>query len=60
MSIIHLQRRFEKRWAAQFGSLAIPALPKTVRLKGSRINVAPRVAKAKEKPARLSWGCHVF
>jgi hypothetical protein len=56
MSIIplHLQRRFELRWAAQFGSPAIPAVPKMVRLKGSPVNIAPRAAKAKQKPAGLS------
>jgi hypothetical protein len=53
MSIIplHLQRRFEQRWAARFGSLVIPSVPKNVGLKGSPVNVAPRAAKAKEKPA---------
>jgi hypothetical protein len=53
MSIIplHLQRRFEQRWVAQFGSLAIPDVPKTVRLKGSPVNIALRAAKVKEKPA---------
>jgi hypothetical protein len=53
MSIIplHLQRRFEQRWAAQFGSQVFPAVPKTAPLKGSPVNIAPRVAKAKEKPA---------
>jgi hypothetical protein len=56
MSIIplHLQRRFEQRWAAQFGSLVIPSVPKNVGLKGSPVNIAPRAAKAKEKPAGLS------
>jgi hypothetical protein len=55
MSIIplHLQRRFEQRWAAQFGSRISQAAPKTVRLKGSPVNTAPRGAKAKEKPAGL-------
>jgi hypothetical protein len=45
MSIIpiHLQRRFEQRWAARFGSLVIPAVPKN----------ASRATKAKEKPAGL-------
>ena len=46
----HIQRRFEQRWAAQFGSLVIPAVPKTVRLK-ARHNLAPRPAKAKKNPA---------
>jgi hypothetical protein len=35
--------------AAQFGSRVFSAVPKTVRLKGSPVNIAPRVAKAKEK-----------
>jgi hypothetical protein len=41
MSIIplHLQRRFEQRWAARFGSLVIPAVPKKVGLKGSPVNM---------------------
>jgi hypothetical protein len=53
MSIIplHIQRRFEQRWASRFGSLAMPAAPKTVQLKGSPVNIARRVAKAKENPA---------
>jgi hypothetical protein len=36
MSIIplHIQRRFEQRWAARFVSLVIPAVPKSVGLKG--------------------------
>jgi hypothetical protein len=52
MSIIplHLQRRFERRWAARFGSLVIPAVPKIERLAGQ---YAPRTAKAKEQPAGL-------
>jgi hypothetical protein len=40
MSVIplHLQRRFEQRWAARFGSLVIPAGAKNVGLKGSPVN----------------------
>jgi hypothetical protein len=55
MSIIpvHLQRRFELRWAAQFGSRVSPAVAKTFRLKGSPVNIDPRAAKAKEKPTWL-------
>jgi hypothetical protein len=36
MSIIplHLQRLFERRWAARFGSLVIPAVPKKHRIEG--------------------------
>ena len=53
MSIIplHLERRFEQRWAARFGSLLVQSAPKNVGLKGSPVNVAARAAKAKEKPA---------
>ena len=57
MSIIprHIQRRFEQRWVAQFGSLVIPSVPKNVGLKGSTVNFAPRAARAKEKPAGLKF-----
>ena len=55
MSIIprHIQRRFEQRWVAQFDPLVIPSVPKNVGLKDSLVNVAPRAAKAQEKPAGL-------
>jgi len=36
---LHLQRRFEQRWAARFGSLVIPPVPKNVGLKGSPVNM---------------------
>lgn len=51
MSIIplHIQRRLEQRWALRFGSL-IPDVSKN-ESKGSPVNVARRLAKAKEKPA---------
>ena len=54
MSIIplHIQRRFEQQWAVRFGSL-IPDVSKNVGSKGSPVNIARRVAKAKEKPAGL-------
>jgi predicted flavoprotein YhiN len=51
---LHLQRRFEQRWAAQFGSKVVPSVPANVGLKGSPDNAARRAAKAKEKPAGLS------
>jgi hypothetical protein len=47
---LHLQRRFEQRWAAQFGSLIIPAVPKNVGLK-VRHTLTPCSAKAKKNPA---------
>ena len=51
MSIIplHLQRRFEQRWAARFGSLAIPAAPKNVGLKGP-VNMRRARQKPKKNP----------
>jgi hypothetical protein len=51
---LELQRRFEQRWAARFGSLVVPAAPKNVGLKRLTINIAPPAAKAREKPAGLS------
>jgi hypothetical protein len=50
MSIIplHVQRRFEQRWAARFGSLAIPAHTKERRIEG-RNHQTPARGKAKEK-----------
>src|SRR5258705_7377537 len=49
---LHIQRRFEQRSAVRFGSV-IPDVSKNVRSKGSPVNIARGVAKAKEKPARL-------
>jgi hypothetical protein len=52
MSIIplHLQRRFEQRWAARFGSLVIPAVPKKRRIERPAVNIAPHAAKPKKNP----------
>jgi hypothetical protein len=47
---LHLQRRFEQRWAARFVSPVTSAAPKNVSLKGS-VNSLARPAEAKEKPA---------
>jgi hypothetical protein len=49
---LHLQRRFEQRWAARFVSPVASAAPKIIGLKGA-FNSLPRPvkAKAKEKPA---------
>ena len=48
MSIIplHLQRRFEQRWAGRFGSMVIPA--KERRIEKLTTNIAPRAALAKK------------
>jgi hypothetical protein len=53
MSIIplHLQRRFEQRWAARFGSLVIPAASKNVGSKDSPVNM--RRSRQKPKKNRL-------
>jgi hypothetical protein len=52
MSIIplHIQRRFEQRWAARFGSLLVAALPKIVGLKGSLVNMR----RARQRPKK-TW-----
>jgi hypothetical protein len=49
---LHLQRRFDERWAARFGSLIIPAVPKNVGLKGSPVNMR-RAREKQKKPAGL-------
>jgi hypothetical protein len=53
MSVIplHIQRKFEQRWAARFLAPAASAVPKSSQLKGAPL---PRPVKAKEKPAELS------
>jgi hypothetical protein len=52
MSIIplHLQGRFEQRWAARFGSLAIRTAPKSGRLKGSPADMRRARQKPKKSP----------
>jgi len=50
---LHLQRKFEQRWAARFAAPVAPAARKSTDLKGS-VNKLPRPAKAKQKPAELS------
>jgi hypothetical protein len=54
MSIIplHLQRRFEQRWAAKLASQVQPGAPKSISLKRAVKN-APHPARAKEEPAAL-------
>jgi hypothetical protein len=54
---IHLQRKFEQRWAARFASPVASAAPRSTGLKGTANNLS-RGAKTKEKPAELgerSW-----
>jgi hypothetical protein len=52
MSIIplHLQRKFEQRWAAKFVRPVASAAPKSISLKDTG-NSLPSPAKEKEKPA---------
>jgi len=49
---LHLQRRFEQRWAARFAPPVAAAAPKSIRLKGTD-NSLPRPKKAQEKRAGL-------
>ena len=55
MNIIprHIQRRFEQRWVAQFGSLGNPIRTKERRIEGLT-GQRCAAARAKEKPAGLS------
>jgi hypothetical protein len=50
---LHLQRKFERRWAARFVSPVALAAPKSTDLKGT-VNNLPRRSKAKEKPVEVS------
>jgi hypothetical protein len=49
---LHLQRKFERRWAARFASPVASAAHKGTDLKGTANNL-PRRAKAKERPTEL-------
>ena len=55
---LHIQRRFERRWAAKLASSGASAAPKSIDLKGT-VNSLPRPATAKEKPVandnQLAW-----
>jgi hypothetical protein len=50
---LHLQRKFEQRWAARFGAPVASAAPRSTDLKGT-VNNLPRPAKTKEKPTELN------
>jgi hypothetical protein len=56
MSIIplHVQRRFEQRWAARFEFAGNPGCSKERRIERLAGQHAPRPEKAKEQPAGLS------
>ena len=49
---LHVQRKFERRWAARFVAPVASAALRSNHLKGA-INILPRPAKAKEKAAEL-------
>jgi hypothetical protein len=49
---LHLQRRFEQRWAAKLASLVPSAAPRSISLKPAAKNSA-RPAKVKENPTGL-------
>ena len=46
---LHIQRKFERRWAATLALSRASAAPKSIDLKGT-VNSLPRAAAAKEKP----------
>jgi len=50
---LHLQRKFERRWAARFVSPVVSLAPKNTALKATANNLS-RPAKAKEKLTELS------
>jgi len=52
---LHLQRKFEQRWAAKLASSGASAVPKSIDLKGT-VNSLPRPATAKEaNDNQLAW-----
>jgi hypothetical protein len=52
---LHIQRRFEQRWAARFVSPVAAAAPKSIGLKAIvNSSARPAKAKAKEKAAGVS------
>jgi hypothetical protein len=55
MSVIplHLQRKFEQRWAARFVSSLASTAPKSTDLKRT-VNKLAAARKSKERPAELS------
>jgi hypothetical protein len=55
---LHLQRRFEQRWAARFVAPAASTAPKRLDLKRPVKNL-PLIANPKEKPARLSRSARI-
>jgi hypothetical protein len=52
---LHLQRKFEQRWAARFVLPVAAAAPENTVLKES-VDTLPPATKARDKPAELSRG----
>ena len=48
---LHIQRKFEQRWAAKLASSGASAAPKNIVLKGDRQQLARRATKTQEQPA---------
>jgi hypothetical protein len=54
---LHLQRRFEQRWAARFvPPVATGASPKSIGFESHAVKSSAPAAKAKEKPAGGNGG----
>ena len=52
---LHIQRRFERRWAAKLASSGASAAPKSIDLKGT-VNSLPRPRTAKgTNDDQLAW-----
>ena len=50
---LHIQRRFEQRWAAKLASSGASAAPKSIDLKGTVNSLPrPRIAGAKRQASR--------
>ena len=53
---LHIQRRFEQRWAAQLASSGASAAPIGIDLKGAVNSLRRRATKTQEKPAGAPAG----
>ena len=48
---LHIQRKFEQRWAAKLASSGASAAPKNIDLKGTVNSLRARATKTQEQPA---------
>jgi hypothetical protein len=51
---LHIQRRFDQKWASRFTLRVAPNVPKNVGTKAAASTTGRRAATNKEKPAGLS------